>query len=120
MEPIFADLLKIKRFTKPGLSKADARRLAKQMLKGFCQKWAHEAAFVGYLVREWGEKLGEWLHPITGLHNTYTIWKRSKSVNATARRDGHANLQRPGRLCHQLHVSHRGMAQSSQGTPKPS
>lgn len=58
VEPIFKHLLQIMRFTEPNISKADARRLAKEQLKAFCERWAHEAAFVAYFKKEWGDKLG--------------------------------------------------------------
>lgn len=58
VEPIFKHLLQIMRFTKPNISKAGARRLAEEQPKAFCQRWAHEAAFVTYFKKEWGDKLG--------------------------------------------------------------
>lgn len=79
VEPIFADLLQIMRFTRPDVNKADARRLAKEQLEAFCQRWASEAAFVAYFRKEWGDKLGAlfsalWALNIIQLPNTINEW----------------------------------------------
>ena len=58
IEPMFADLLQIMRYTKAKVSRAEARRLAKEKLEAFCQRWAAEESFVAYFRKEWGEKLG--------------------------------------------------------------
>jgi hypothetical protein len=58
VDPIFADLLQIMRFTRPNVSRLDARRLAKEQFEAFCQRWACETAFVAYFRKEWGDKLG--------------------------------------------------------------
>lgn len=60
--PMFDDLLKIMRFTSPGMSKADAKRVSEGMKATFCQRWAQEDKFVAYFKKEWGQKLGGGTH----------------------------------------------------------
>ncbi len=56
--PMFDDLLNIMRFTSPGMSGADAKRVGEEMKAAFCQRWAQEDKFVAYFQERMGPEAG--------------------------------------------------------------